>query len=38
MGSQCYGPAMEVWAVGCIMAELLSGKLLFMHMDMEDQG
>ncbi|CAN6251320.1 unnamed protein product [Urochloa humidicola] len=29
MGSRSYGPAVDVWALGCVMAELLSGQPLF---------
>ncbi|CAL4969109.1 unnamed protein product [Urochloa decumbens] len=29
MGSRSYGPAVDMWALGCVMAELLSGQPLF---------
>ena len=29
MGSRCYGPAVDMWALGCVMAELLTGQPLF---------
>ncbi|OEL22887.1 putative cyclin-dependent kinase F-2 [Dichanthelium oligosanthes] len=29
MGSKCYGPAVDMWALGCVMAELLTGQPLF---------
>ncbi|KAF8779280.1 hypothetical protein HU200_002961 [Digitaria exilis] len=28
-GSRCYGPAVDVWALGCVMYELLAGEPLF---------
>ncbi|GJM91689.1 hypothetical protein PR202_ga08091 [Eleusine coracana subsp. coracana] len=36
MGSWCYGPGVDVWAVGCVMVELLTGEPLFAHVDTED--
>lgn len=36
MGSRCYGPAVDVWAIGCVMVELLAGEPLFAHVDTED--
>jgi cell division cycle 2-like protein len=29
MGSRCYGAAVDMWALGCVMAELLTGQPLF---------
>jgi cell division cycle 2-like protein len=29
MGSRRYGPAVDMWALGCVMAELLTGQPLF---------
>lgn len=29
MGSRTYGPAVDVWSLGCVMAELLAGAPLF---------
>ncbi|KAL6639118.1 hypothetical protein ACP70R_022848 [Stipagrostis hirtigluma subsp. patula] len=29
MGHRSYGPAVDVWALGCVMAELLTGEPLF---------
>jgi cell division cycle 2-like protein len=29
MGSRCYGAAVDMWAMGCVMAELLTGQPLF---------
>uniref|UniRef100_K3YUA2 [RNA-polymerase]-subunit kinase n=1 Tax=Setaria italica TaxID=4555 RepID=K3YUA2_SETIT len=29
MGSRCYGSAVDMWALGCVMAELLTGQPLF---------
>ncbi|EAZ15336.1 hypothetical protein OsJ_30754 [Oryza sativa Japonica Group] len=28
-GNRCYGPAVDMWALGCIMGELLTGAPLF---------
>uniref|UniRef100_J3M516 [RNA-polymerase]-subunit kinase n=1 Tax=Oryza brachyantha TaxID=4533 RepID=J3M516_ORYBR len=28
-GNRCYGPAVDMWALGCIMGELLTGPPLF---------
>jgi serine/threonine protein kinase len=36
MGSRCYGTTVDVWALGCVMAELLTGEPLFVHVDTED--
>jgi renal tumor antigen len=33
----CYGPAMDVWAVGCILFEMLCGRQLFPGRDKFDQ-
>jgi hypothetical protein len=35
-GSQCYRPGVDVWAVGCVMAKLLAGEPLFVHVDTEN--
>lgn len=32
-----YGPAVDVWAIGCIMAELYLGRAIFKGSDEEDQ-
>lgn len=29
MGSDRYGPAIDMWSVGCIFAELLTGRPIF---------
>ena len=29
LGSQCYNKAVDMWSAGCILAELISGKVLF---------
>ena len=29
LGAKCYGAAIDVWAVGCILAEMLTGAVLF---------
>jgi cell division cycle 2-like protein len=29
MGSRCYGAAVDMWALGCVMAELRTGQPLF---------
>jgi serine/threonine protein kinase len=29
LGTTIYGPAIDVWSVGCVFAELLTGKALF---------
>jgi cell division cycle 2-like protein len=29
MGNRCYGAAVDMWAMGCVMAELLTGQPLF---------
>lgn len=29
VGSRCYGPAVDVWALGCVMVELLTGAPVF---------
>jgi cell division cycle 2-like protein len=31
MGFRCYGPAVDMWALGCVMAELLIGMPLFVE-------
>uniref|UniRef100_A0A0A9GSE4 [RNA-polymerase]-subunit kinase n=1 Tax=Arundo donax TaxID=35708 RepID=A0A0A9GSE4_ARUDO len=36
MGSRCYGPAVDMWALGCVMAELLAGEPLFVEVDTEE--
>ncbi|XP_062200462.1 putative cyclin-dependent kinase F-2 [Phragmites australis] len=36
MGFRCYGPAVDMWSLGCVMAELLTGKALFEDADTED--
>ncbi|KAL6641647.1 hypothetical protein ACP70R_019828 [Stipagrostis hirtigluma subsp. patula] len=36
MGSRCYGTAVDVWALGCVMFELLTGETLFEEVDTED--
>ena len=37
MGSEHYGPEIDMWSVGCIFAELLTGKPLFPGKDEMDQ-
>jgi cyclin-dependent kinase 12/13 len=37
LGSDQYGPEVDMWSAGCIMAELLSGKPLFPGSDEADQ-
>ncbi len=37
MGADTYGPEVDVWSVGCILAELLLGKPLFPGKDEADQ-
>ncbi|CAL5047688.1 unnamed protein product [Urochloa decumbens] len=36
-GSRCYGPAVDVWALGCVMFELLAGEPLFAEAYTDDQ-
>ncbi|CAL5038413.1 unnamed protein product [Urochloa decumbens] len=36
-GSRCYGPAVDVWALGCVMFELLAGEPLFAEAYTGDQ-
>ncbi|TVU11328.1 hypothetical protein EJB05_44907, partial [Eragrostis curvula] len=35
-GGRCYGPGVDVWALGCVMVELLTGEPLFAKADDED--
>ncbi|CAN6164863.1 unnamed protein product [Urochloa humidicola] len=35
-GSRWYGTAVDVWALGCVMFELLSGVPLFLDIENED--
>ncbi len=37
LGSDHYGPEVDMWSVGCIFAELLTGKPLFPGKDETDQ-
>lgn len=37
MGAEKYGPAIDMWSVGCIFAELLTGKPIFPGKDEADQ-
>ena len=37
LGAETYGTAIDMWSVGCIFAELLSGKALFPGKDEVDQ-
>nr|CAB3452992.1 unnamed protein product [Digitaria exilis] len=36
MGSRWYGTAVDVWALGCVMFELLAGEPLFVDIETED--
>ncbi|KAL6641063.1 hypothetical protein ACP70R_019244 [Stipagrostis hirtigluma subsp. patula] len=36
MGYRCYGPAVDMWSLGCVMAELLTGEPLFEDTKTED--
>ncbi|CAN6178192.1 unnamed protein product [Urochloa humidicola] len=36
-GSRCYGPAVDVWALGCVMFELLAGEPLFAEAYTDDE-
>lgn len=36
LGSESYGPEVDMWSVGCIFAELLIGKPLFPGKDETD--
>ena len=36
-GCQQYGPAIDMWAIGCIVGELLGRKILFMGSDADSQ-
>jgi renal tumor antigen len=37
LSAGAYGPAIDIWAVGCILAELLTGRPLFPGRDCADQ-
>ncbi|KAK3132348.1 hypothetical protein QOZ80_6AG0519930 [Eleusine coracana subsp. coracana] len=36
-GDRCYGPGVDVWALGCVMVELLTGEPLFGKADSEEE-
>ena len=36
-GCQQYGPAIDMWSIGCIVGELLGRKVLFMGSDADSQ-
>ncbi|KAL6902172.1 hypothetical protein ACP4OV_005048 [Aristida adscensionis] len=36
MGDRCYGPAVDMWALGCVMAELLVGGVPLFDADTEE--
>ncbi|KAL6883239.1 hypothetical protein ACP4OV_010653 [Aristida adscensionis] len=37
MGFPSYGPAVDIWSLGCVMAELLAGEPLFDETETEDE-
>lgn len=37
LGAEVYGPAVDMWSVGCILAELIEGRPLFQGQNHIDQ-
>ncbi|KAG0543066.1 hypothetical protein BDA96_02G157700 [Sorghum bicolor] len=35
-GSRCYGPPVDMWALGCVMLELLTGEPMFLGVETKD--